>query len=150
MKKSSGASRPKRRSIDEHPGVERLDRRLLVVIDDDPKICEATKMMLELYGAQVVTAESGDAAIQALIFSPRPPDLILSDYRLIGETGLECVEKLRGEFNEDIPAIIITGDTAPDELKLLGDAGLEILYKPVPAETLLLGVVRHLRVRPTK
>jgi signal transduction histidine kinase len=147
MKKATGASQPQRRSIDEHPGVERLDRRLLVVIDDDSKICEATKMMFELYGAQVITAESGDAAIQALIFSPRMPDLILSDYRLLDETGLQCVEKIRSEFNEDIPAIIITGDTAPAELTLLRDAGLEILYKPVPAEALLLSVIRHLRGR---
>ena len=137
-------------SIDEHVGVELLKRALLVVIDDDPKICEATKMMLELYGARVVIAESGDAAIQALIYSPRQPDLILSDYRLIDETGLECVEKIRSEFNEDIPAIIITGDTAPAELKLLQDAGLEILYKPVPADALLLSVIRHLRVQSTR
>ena len=147
MKKAPVVTPAPPRFIDERAGVERLEQTLLIVIDDDPKICEATKMMLELYGAQVITAESGDAAVQALIFSPRSPDLILSDYRLIDETGLECVDKIRSEFNEDIPAIIITGDTAPNELKLLRDAGLEILYKPVPADALLLSVIRHLRVR---
>ncbi len=147
MKKSAVTRPVQRRSVDDHVALESLDQTLIVVIDDDPTICEATKMMLELYGAQVITGESGDAAIQALIFSPKSPDLILSDYRLIGETGLECVEKIRSEFNEDMPAIIVTGDTAPDELKLLQDAGLEILYKPVSADTLLLSVVRHLRAR---
>ena len=147
VKKAAVTASVYRRSLDDQAGLERLEQMLLVVIDDDPTICEATKMMLELYGAQVITAESGDAAIQSLIFSPRTPDLILSDYRLIDETGLECIEKIRGEFNEDIPAIIVTGDTAPNELKLLQDGGLEVLYKPVPAETLLMSVIRHLRVR---
>jgi len=147
MKKSAVVNPAQLRSVERHVGLERLDQTLLVVIDDDPMICEATKMMLELYGAEVITAESGDAAIQALIFSPRSPDLILSDYRLIDETGLDSIEKIRSEFNEDIPAIIITGDTAPAELKLLRDAGLEILYKPVPADALLLSVIRHLRVK---
>ena len=147
MKKSAVVNPAPRRSVEGHVALERLDQTLLVVIDDDPMICEATKMMLELYGAEVITAESGDAAIQGLIFSPRSPDLILSDYRLVDETGLDCIEKIRSEFNEDIPAIIITGDTAPAELKLLRDAGLEILYKPVPADALLLSVIRHLRVK---
>ena len=147
MKKSAVVSPVQQQSTERPVALERLEQTLLVVIDDDPKICEATKMMLELYGAEVITAESGDAAIQALIFSPRSPDLILSDYRLVDETGLDCIEKIRSEFNEDIPAIVITGDTAPTELKLLKDAGLEILYKPVPADALLLSVIRHLRVK---
>ena len=127
--------------------VERLKHRLVVVIDEDSKICEANKMVLEQHGAQVIAAASGDAAVQALIFSSRSPDLILSDYQLVDETGLECVEKIRIEFNEDIPAIVIAGYTDPEELKLLRNAGVEILYKPAAADALLFSVIRHLRVR---
>jgi len=123
---------------------ESIDGALIIVIDDDPRICEATKTMLELHGAEAIIAESGDAAIQKMIFNSSIPDLILSDYRLVGETGLECIDKIRHEFNEDIPAVIITGDTAPDELKLLKEAGMEILYKPVPAEALLLAIARNI------
>ena len=125
-------------------GLESIEGSLLVVIDDDPKICEASKTMLELHGADVIVAESGDSAIQAMIFSSRLPDLILSDYRLIGETGLECVKKIRDEFNHDIPAVIVTGDTAPQELNLLKQAGMEILYKPVAAETLLAAIASNI------
>jgi CheY-like chemotaxis protein len=117
--------------------LESIDGALIVVIDDDPKICEASKTMLEIYGAEVIVAESSDSAIQQMVFSSRMPDLILSDYRLGSETGLQCVDRIRSEFNEEIPAVIITGDTAPDELKLLKDGGMTVLYKPVPAEVLL-------------
>lgn len=120
--------------------LDSIEGSLLVVIDDDPKICEVSKTMLELHGAEVIIADSGDAAIQSMIFSSRLPNLIVSDYRLVGETGLECVQKIREEFNYDIPAIIVTGDTAPNELHLLKEAGMEILYKPVSAEALLAAV----------
>ena len=147
-KKSADAVRPLQpHFIDERAMVERLKHRLVVVIDEDSKICEANKMVLEQHGAQVIAAASGDAAVQALIFSSRSPDLILSDYQLVDETGLECVEKIRIEFNEDIPAIVIAGYTDPEELKLLRNAGVEILYKPAAADALLFSVIRHLRVR---
>jgi len=125
--------------------LDSINGAFIVVIDDDARICEATKTMLELHGAEVIIAESGESAIQKMIFNSRMPDLILSDYRLIEETGLECIEKIRNEFNEDIPAVIITGDTAPDELKLLKEAGMEILYKPVPADALLVSIARNIR-----
>ena len=100
--------------------------------------------MFELHGAEVITADSGDSAIQAMVFSSRLPDLIVSDYRLIGETGLEAVNQIREEFNFDIPAIIVTGDTAPKELNLLKQAGMEVFYKPVPADDLLLAIARNM------
>jgi CheY-like chemotaxis protein len=124
--------------------LESINGSLIVVIDDDPKICEASKVMLELHGADVIVAESSDSAIQQMVFSSRMPDLILSDYRLGSETGLECVDRIRNEFNEDIPALIITGDTAPDELKLLKSGGMTVLYKPVQAELLLKTISKNI------
>jgi len=124
--------------------LDSIEGALIVVIDDDPKICEASKTMLELHGAEVIVAESSDSAIQQMVFSSRLPDLILSDYRLGAETGLECVERIRSEFNEDIPALMITGDTAPEELKLLRDGGMIVLYKPVPAEVLLQSIAKNI------
>jgi CheY-like chemotaxis protein len=123
---------------------DRITGSLIVVIDDDPKICEASKLMLELRGAEVVVAESGATAISALAFGTKLPNLILSDYRLIGENGLDCIESIRNEFNESIPAIVITGDTAPDELNLLKNAGVEVLYKPVQADVLLMAISRNI------
>lgn len=143
-KRNSAATVDSSGSIQENAPLDSIDGALLVVIDDDPKICEASKTMLELHGAEVIIADSGDAAIQSMIFSSRLPNLILSDYRLVDETGLECVQKIREEFNHDIPAIIVTGDTAPQELNLLKEAGMEILYKPVASEALLVAIARNM------
>jgi signal transduction histidine kinase/ActR/RegA family two-component response regulator len=132
-------------AVSSNGGHEAIAHALIAVIDDDNEILLATKSMLEIYGAEVVAAESGVNLIQAMIFSSRPPDLIISDYRLIGETGLQCVQKIRDEFNEDIPAIIVTGDTAPAELRLLQAAQMDVLYKPIPAEKLLNAIVKNLK-----
>jgi len=144
MRRRVGAAIPAQTPSAPSSHLDVINGALLVVIDDDQKICEATKTMFELHGAEVITADSGDSAIQAMVFSSRLPDLIVSDYRLIGETGLEAVNQIREEFNFDIPAIIVTGDTAPKELNLLKQAGMEVFYKPVPADDLLLAIARNM------
>jgi hypothetical protein len=40
---------------------------------------------------------------------------------------------------------MITGDTAPEELKLLKDGGMTVLYKPVAAEVLLKTISQNVR-----
>jgi len=49
---------------------------------------------------------------------PGKPRLIICDYRLRdNETGSAVIERLRSEYNDEIPGMLITGDTAPDRLK---------------------------------
>jgi CheY-like chemotaxis protein len=61
------------------------------------------------------------------------PRLIICDYRLReGGTGIDVIERLRSEYNDDIPGMLITGDTAPDRLKEAQASGFLLLHKPVP------------------
>ena len=46
------------------------------------------------------------------------------------------IERLRFEYNEDIPAILITGDTAPQRLLEAKASGHMLLHKPVPPKVL--------------
>ena len=107
-------------------------RRLIVVVDDEVEIRAAMSALLERWGHQVITADAGATAIARLANCPTRPDLIISDFRLRdGETGVGVIELLRSEYNEPIPAILITGDTAPERLIEARDSGLLILHKPV-------------------
>ncbi len=64
---------------------------------------------------------------------PWRPALILCDYRLReGENGLVVIKRIRAEYSEAIPAILITGDTAPDRLTEAKASGLLLMHKPVP------------------
>jgi two-component system, sensor histidine kinase len=122
---------------------------LVIVIDDEEMILSATRNLLEQWQCTVVTAVSGRNAVEKLSASPRAPDAIVCDYRLRdGENGLSAIEVLRAEFNEDIPAVLVTGDTGPERLREIQASGMSVLHKPVPDHVLrdalgrLLGVAR--------
>lgn len=107
--------------------------KLVVVIDDDPLVLEATGGLLHSWGCQVVLAESCDQAIAKLSGLGQRPDLIVCDYRLPqGPTGIDTIEILRGAFK--IPALLISGDGT---LRPPDDEASEyrLLHKPVNAET---------------
>jgi CheY-like chemotaxis protein len=115
---------------------------LVVVIDDEVAIREAMATLLGGWGHEVITAGSGDDAIRRLATCTVSPDLIISDYRLRnGETGAEVIERLRSEYNDTIPAMLITGDTAPDRLAEAQASGLLLLHKPVSNGRLRAAIV---------
>jgi len=109
------------------------NRKLVVVIDDDPLVLEATGGLLRSWGCLVVTAESYGEALMHLAGIRRRPDLIVCDYRLSeGETGVDAIEGLRNAF--EIPALLISGDSnSPSGANDLNSYNL--LQKPVDAAT---------------
>ena len=75
--------------------------------------------------------------MQLLANSPCAPDAIICDHRLRDdETGIQVVAKLRNEFNQDVPAILITGDTSPQQLKTIAATGIAVMHKPLQSQTL--------------
>ncbi|MGC9271365.1 ATP-binding response regulator [Acidiphilium sp.] len=119
-----------------------LARGLVVVIDDERAIREAMTSLLESWGHQVMVASSGDEAIQVLSGCRQRPDLIICDYRLRdGENGVAVVDRLRADYNEDVPAMLITGDTGPDRLAEAHASGLLLLHKPVSNSKLRAAIV---------
>jgi len=101
--------------------------KLVVVIDDDHLVLEATAGLLRSWGCVVVTAESYDVALAHLAQIGRRPDMIVCDYRLSeGANGVDAIEGLRTAF--EIPALLISGDAASPP----GDA-YSLLHKPVDA-----------------
>ena len=90
-------------------------------------------------------AASTDEALH--ITMERQPDLVLADLRLRNtESGINAVEQLRARY-PNLPAIIITGDTAPDRLKQAQAAGLPVLHKPVAADTLMAAIAASLEAQ---
>jgi signal transduction histidine kinase len=126
-----------------------LAGRLVAVVDDEEMILNATRSLLEQWQCTVVVAASASQAIEQLSASPRAPDAIVCDYRLrAGENGLAVIDALRSEFNEDIPALLITGDTGPERLLEIERSGLSVLHKPVKDTALREALGSLLRVAP--
>jgi CheY-like chemotaxis protein len=106
--------------------------RLIAVVDDEVRILDATRLLLEQWGCTVIVATCGKDLIAQLATSSRVPDAIISDYRLRDEeTGIDVIANLRSEFNTDIPAILITGDTSPERISAFSSTDFTVLYKPM-------------------
>jgi CheY-like chemotaxis protein len=104
--------------------------KLVVVIDDDALVLEATESLLRSWGFRVVTGESYREAMGRLREIGQRPDLIICDHRLSeGATGLDAIEKLRHVF--EIPALLVSADGS---LPQSDDGAYRLLHKPVSAE----------------
>jgi len=57
------------------------------------------------------------------------------DYRLREETGLDVIERLR-QKKPDLPAVIVTGETAPMRFREFSSVAARILHKPLDGERL--------------
>ena len=95
--------------------------------------------LLTGYGCEVTAvASTREAILQSLM---RRPDIVLSDLRLRGaDDGISALRSLRSAL-PGLPAVLITGDTAPERLREAHAAGLVLLHKPV-LEAQLLAAIR--------
>ena len=111
--------------------------KLVMVIDDNELVRDGTRGLLKSWGCLVVTAESEDAAMAKLADHVGRPDLIISDYHLAqGKAGFELIDRLRRACGAQIPAFLISGDTAPERLREARASGYYLLHKPVLPITL--------------
>ncbi len=87
-------------------------------------------------------AGSDEAALIRLAERQQRPDLIISDYHLAsGKTGIRAIEQINAAFGSSIPAILISGDMAPEPLRDAKDRGYILLHKPV--DPMRLRAVMH-------
>lgn len=109
---------------------------LILVIDDEPAVAEATGLLLELEGFDVKIASCEREALEHV--RERPPDLLVSDYHLRGgETGLGVVQSVRDELAADVPAVFLTGDTGRSTIEASALARVRLLTKPLRGDELL-------------
>lgn len=102
----------------------------VLVIDDDETVRIGMVSLLQTWGCKVVAADSIDEALQ--LIKTQQPDLIVSDFRLRDlQTGAQAIAKVRAACSANIPALLITGDTAKDRLIEANQSGIPLLSKPV-------------------
>ena len=117
---------------------------VLMLIDDDPDVLGATATLVRSQGLSVLTAENLDQALS----HPELPrvDVLLVDYRLPGGvTGPRAIEQIGKRLGRAMPAVLITGDTAPERLREATASGLLLLHKPLEPDTLLRALNRCLQ-----
>jgi signal transduction histidine kinase len=145
----SAPARTAQESLDApRPLVDSEQGKLVMVIDDNEMVREGTRGLLKSWGCLVVTAESEEAAMTRVAEHGRRPDLIISDYHLAhGKGGFELIDRLRRAWDAQIPAFLISGDTAPERLREASASGYYLLHKPVLPITLRSVVSQLLKAR---
>jgi CheY-like chemotaxis protein len=107
----------------------------IAVLDDNDRVGQAVKMMLEGVGHIVVAATKLSELLVKI--STSRPDILVCDYRLTdGHTGFDAIAAVRSLLGPDFPAIIFTGDTDPTLIKSMSRQGVPVLYKPIRADAL--------------
>jgi CheY-like chemotaxis protein len=107
----------------------------IALVEDDARVRDALVYSLEKNGHRVVAAPTRRELINRL--NGLAPDIVVSDYRLAGgRTGFDVVTAVRHLYGEDVPALIITGDTDPKLIRRMASKGVRVQYKPIRIDVL--------------
>ncbi len=122
----TGSARPAR-----HRASQGQRGAAVLVIDNEPAILEGMKKLLGGWNCTVLCAASGAQAAAALRASETPVDMILADYHLDNEDGLEVIEMLRAMAGRPIAAALITADRSGETRAQAHSHDVTCLHKPL-------------------
>lgn len=106
--------------------------RTLLLIDDEESIRAGMSDLLQTWGYHVLTAATIQEACTEVRRHAGVIDIVVSDLRLANdEDGIAAIERVRAVYGAPLPALLITGDTSPDEVKRVHSSGHQVLFKPV-------------------
>jgi two-component system, cell cycle sensor histidine kinase and response regulator CckA len=106
----------------------------VLLVDDDQRVRETVRMMLERAGHRVVEAESAQDAINQ--FSTlESVDLLVSDLQMPGLSGLELFDRLVARL-PSLRVLFISGAASPADLRTIARKGAALLEKPFSAQML--------------
>lgn len=124
---------------------EPAERIKLLAIDDSQEVLEGMQELFDQWGYRSILASSAAEAVEQLARLGGDIDVVVADYRLRNNrTGVEAIDRIREEFNLDVPGIIITGDTAPERIVDAERSGYRLLHKPVSAAELRTAIHHEL------
>lgn len=115
----------------------------ILVVDDEAQVRKPISIMLAKDGYEVVEAQDGEEAIEALRSGDNPlmVDTVLCDIRMPKINGKEAIAYFRSQF-PGVPIVVMTG--YPDvelAVSLMRQGVRDYLIKPVTKEE-LLSVIR--------
>lgn len=140
------ASKGSVQDVTPRPATENVLKGRLLIVDDDPGIRENLSELFESAGYCVLTATNATAALEILMDGGA--DLLLTDYRMPGHTGLELIEAAR-QRKPGLRAILMTafGDSMT-EIESYRCGALGYVTKPFEADEIVDLVERILDPRP--
>ena len=116
--------------------------KTILVVDDEKNIRRTLQLVLEGEGYKVIGAESAEDALAILASPNTPVDMAILDVKLPAMSGLEALERIRGEeATRDMPIIVISGHaTVNDAVHAIKLGASDFFEKPLARERVLVSV----------
>lgn len=109
----------------------------VLIVEDDPAVLDATRMLFKVEGFRVSLASSLAEALQRAR-EHADIDVLITDYHLgDSETGTDVIGALRNLLGAQLGAVLVTGDTSSAIRELHHDERVRMTSKPIRAEELL-------------
>ena len=112
-----------------------LDGRHIAVIDDDSMVNKAVWISLESLGMNISTYGSAEEALTDSGIAGA--DFYISDLRLPGANGIELLNMIQRRVTRRIRAVLLSAETALDQIEMTQSTSWPVLFKLVNLPTLL-------------
>lgn len=123
--------------------IEGADKARILVIDDEPRIRDACRMVLEEMGAEVAVAENGEAGLK--LISERHFDIVLVDLMMPVLSGFEVLAQIK-EDHPDTVVVVITGyATLEHSIEAMKKGAFDFIPKPFTPDHLRVVVGKSLK-----
>jgi len=124
------------------------ERVKVLVVDDESGILDTLQILFRSEGYDVAVASSGRAALTAL--EEEKPDLVLSDIRMPGSSGLDVLSRVR-EIDPELPVILMTAQASlSSAIRAVNEGAFHYIQKPFGNDELLAICRRAVEARQLK
>jgi two-component system NtrC family response regulator len=119
-----------------------VSRKRILVVDDDESLRWVTQAQLQQSGYDVSAAANGNDALK--IIEQALPDLVITDLKMPGMSGLELLRKIRADYPEILVIMVTAFGTVENAVEAMKAGAYDYITKPVNIDELRLIVSRGL------
>lgn len=116
--------------------------RRILVVDDEEGLRRVTQLKLQQAGYDAATAPDGDAAIK--ILASHPQDLVITDLKMPGMSGMELLRRIKDDYPEIIVIVVTAFGTIESAVEAMRAGAYDYIIKPLNNDALQLVVSRAL------
>jgi signal transduction histidine kinase/CheY-like chemotaxis protein len=115
-----------------HQNQHDISGTIVALVEDNPEIRLIASRLITQWGCRIFEGELPQEVLDNMLQAGVCPDILICDYRLpLGLTALDCIKLIRQHWHRHIPAVVLTGDTAPQTMHEIQASGAILLHKPV-------------------
>ena len=119
-----------------------MTKKRILVVDDDESLRWVTQAQLQQSGYEVNAAANGNEGLESIQHAP--PDLVITDLKMPGMSGLELLKKIRADYPEILVIVVTAFGTVETAVEAMKGGAYDYITKPVNMDELRLIVSRGL------